>query len=441
MTFAAVGGLIQSANNVTFSLTPAGVGDLILIEVLNQSGAVVSATALSSSNVTWVKMGTTVSGVTNAMTAVTVAGTVTAASAATVTITFSGATPAAFLVDGQEFSSTAGSWALDTQGGIDSAGTNTWASLTPAAAGELYFGYAFNAGVAVAGATSGYTYDIDAASNGMGFNPACTSAAQAPVWGDAGHQFGKMILVKETGAVGAVASPPPLRVPPGLQSPMVLAQPPRFAIPPAPQQRPAPAPQLIPPGLQSPMSLAEPARPATAAPPAPPPSPPMLVTPPGLQSPMALTVPSRPATQAPPPPPVPVVPGFTQRTPPGRLSPMSLGLGLYAPSPGPQVPPPVPPVTVTAAAPSRGDYDRNRLLRRRRYSLPRLELSPQLGRPLAVELATGWPGVWPSPSPVADVPEVQPEPEPAPPPRLPVYVRPPKRPRRYPDGMDAWKQR
>ena len=44
------------------------------------------------------------------------------------------------------------------QGHIDSAGTNKWASLTPAGPGELYFGYAYDDVGAQAGSTSGFTY-------------------------------------------------------------------------------------------------------------------------------------------------------------------------------------------------------------------------------------------------------------------------------------------
>jgi hypothetical protein len=202
MTFAAVGSLIQATSS-TFTLVPGGVGDLILIEVVNRVSTAVTATALSSSNVTWSAFGASFAGTANTMTAQVFAGKVTSASSATVTVTWSGIAPTTFYIAGQEFSSTAGSWALDAQGDIDSAGTNTWASLTPAGPGELYFGYAFDSGSATAGSTSGYTYDVDSASNGCGFNPACTSSAQAPVWGDSGHEFGIMVLVRETGATPA----------------------------------------------------------------------------------------------------------------------------------------------------------------------------------------------------------------------------------------------
>ena len=203
MTFAAVGSSFGgNPGATTFSLTPNTIGDLILVEVASPGGTTVIPTSLSSSNVTWTTFGTSFSGTTNIRTAQVFAGKVTSTSTATVTVTWSGTAPASILYAGQEFSSTAGAWALDVQGHIDSSGTNTWASLTPAAAGELYFGYARNAVNAIAGSTSGYTYIInaDTQDNGMAYNPACTSSAQVPVWGDSTQNFGIMVLVKETGS-------------------------------------------------------------------------------------------------------------------------------------------------------------------------------------------------------------------------------------------------
>jgi hypothetical protein len=201
VTFAAAGSLIQQGSLSTFALTPVGIGNLIVIEVINESNNTVFPTALSSTNVTWTPIGTSFAGTTNAFTARVFFGKVTSTSSATVTITWSGTTPTSMETGGQEFTSTVGSWALDVQGQFDTtAVTSTWPSLTPAGAGELYFGHDIDNGVAVAGSTTGYTYDITTSSNGVAFNPACTSAAQAPVWGDSGHLFGIVVLVKETPA-------------------------------------------------------------------------------------------------------------------------------------------------------------------------------------------------------------------------------------------------
>jgi hypothetical protein len=198
VTFAAAGSLIKSVSTSAFSLTPSGVGDLIIIEIITYDTTVITASGLSSSNVTWTLLGSPVTGSVNAGTAQVFAGNVTSATPATVTITWSGGTPSAHVnTCGQEFSTTTGAWTLDTQGYIDSAGTAVWASLTPAAAGELYFGYALDATAATAGSTPGYTYQNDNNGNGIAYDPACTSSAQAPAWGDSMQNFGIMVLVSE----------------------------------------------------------------------------------------------------------------------------------------------------------------------------------------------------------------------------------------------------
>ena len=195
----------------TFSLTPNTAGDLILVEIIDPSGSTVVPTSLSSSNVTWLPLGTPFTGSTNVRSAQVFIGTVTSTGTATVTTGWSGTPPSSIHYAGQEFSSTAGasSVTLNVQGNLDSTGTSTWASLTPAAAGELYFGFALDSGSAVAGSTPGYTYNanVDGNGNGLAYNPACTSSAQAPVWGDAGQAIGIMVLVaSELAGKGNVSS-------------------------------------------------------------------------------------------------------------------------------------------------------------------------------------------------------------------------------------------
>lgn len=193
MTFAAVGSPILASSS-SFSLTPHGVGDLILIEITNTTTNIITVTGVASSNVTWKKIAGNLSGVTNPMTSVIYAGTVTSTSLATVTISWSGTTPTT-RVSGQEFSSTVGSWSVVAQGNLDGSGTATWPSLT-ALAGNLYFGYATDGG-AVAGSTPGFTYVVDSHTSGMAYNANCSAGAVAPVWGDSGMAFGNMVLVRE----------------------------------------------------------------------------------------------------------------------------------------------------------------------------------------------------------------------------------------------------
>ena len=198
MTFSAVGAFVSSGAT-TLSLTPAALGDFFLIEVNNGSNATVSCTGLASTNVRW-----------SPLTA-SFAGTHQRADGAGIhrhrhVHQYRDSHgflvrdyPGGINIAGHEFKSTAGAnvIVLDVQGHLDVGGTNTWASLTPAQAGELYFGWSGDTGTATAGSTTGYTYGNDSNGNGVAFNPACTSAAQAPVWADAGSNFGVMILVRE----------------------------------------------------------------------------------------------------------------------------------------------------------------------------------------------------------------------------------------------------
>jgi hypothetical protein len=194
VTFAAVGSPF-AATASTFSLTPHAAGDFIVIEVISETSADY-ATALSSGNVTWT---TLVSHVTLGSYGCTVfLGHVTSASAATVTVTLSAGSPV-LRIAGMEFSTTAGyqTVTLDTSGTVSSI-TADYPSLTPShGAGELYFGYAFNAGTATAGSTSGFTYYIDANGNGLAYNAACTSSAQQPAWGASDGLDGVAVLLYE----------------------------------------------------------------------------------------------------------------------------------------------------------------------------------------------------------------------------------------------------
>lgn len=198
MTWTAVGSTFFVANSSTFSLTPGNIGDLILVQVVNEDSSTSTANALSSSNVTWATMGTPISNSGNNVTSQVFAGTATGTGTATVTVSWSGATPTDIRIAGNEFTSSVGSWALDTEGNVNGTATNTWASLTPAGSGELYWGFCLDQVQAVAGSTSGYVYAVDPVhGNGAAYNLSVSSAS-APVWGDSTQIFGIMLLVKET---------------------------------------------------------------------------------------------------------------------------------------------------------------------------------------------------------------------------------------------------
>lgn len=203
MSWSAVGSLNPNSNTGTtsFSLTPSGIGNLMVVEVCQTNNSTVTATALSSTNVTWTFVGS-IQGTnfTPASTAALFIGKVTANSAATVTITWSGTTPTSTDITGREFSSTVGNWSIDKSATLNSGGTASWPSMTPTASGELYAGYALDANLAIAGSTSGYVYTpISTSGNGFAYNLNCTGGVSTnPVWGDAGQGCGVMVLVAET---------------------------------------------------------------------------------------------------------------------------------------------------------------------------------------------------------------------------------------------------
>jgi hypothetical protein len=219
MTFGATGSwLFADSGNLT--VNNQGTGNLLLVEVLNYTNNTVWCTGLSGGGATWAPIGTKFAGTTNAFYATVFAGTVTATGAGTAVPSWSGTAPAGFEITGHEFTSTVGSWVFDTQGTLDVAGNaSTWATLTPAASGELYFGSATNAiSSPVGGSTPGYVYTSGANNpdgDGSVYNLSCPAGIPtAPVWGDSHWGFGVMVLMQETsGASAAPASGPALRLP------------------------------------------------------------------------------------------------------------------------------------------------------------------------------------------------------------------------------------
>lgn len=205
MTFTPVGSFLQAAVSPgpgTISLNNQAAGDLILLSAITDSTAN-WVNSVTGGGATWSQIGTRFTGTSNARTATLWQGTVTATGAQTATLGITGGAPN-IRAAGGEFSVTSGSWALDVQGNLDGAGASTWPSLTPSGAGELYFGFAIDSGSAVAGSTSGYTYNVTAQGNGCAWNPS-VPAASAPAWGDSSQVFGVMILVAETGGAAAAA--------------------------------------------------------------------------------------------------------------------------------------------------------------------------------------------------------------------------------------------
>ena len=206
MTFAGTG-VWHASGSAALTVANQGIGNLMIVEVFNFSNSTVWCSSVSGGGVTtWAQAGVKFSGTTDSYSAAVFFGTVTATGAGTVTPAWSGTAPGTYELDAHEFTSTLGSWVFDVQGNLDSSGTANWPSLT-ATAGELYFG-ASGSGQAVAGSTSGYTYDASTSPNGGGlaFNPNCAGGATFPVWGDSAELFCIAVLMKEQSA-GTNTSP------------------------------------------------------------------------------------------------------------------------------------------------------------------------------------------------------------------------------------------
>jgi hypothetical protein len=189
--FTPVGGLVQGTS-LTSSVTTHAVGDVILLHVITEGNA--PPTGISGGDATWKQVGTTVRGSVNSgLSAAVYEGTVTATGTARATVTTTG-TPSAVRIGGQEYNPGAGqTGVLVAQANLDVFGTNTGPSITPTGSNELYSFYGFDTDIGSAGATPGYTYELDDNGNPCVFDPA--SPAQPPVFGDSNVAFGIAVLM------------------------------------------------------------------------------------------------------------------------------------------------------------------------------------------------------------------------------------------------------
>lgn len=207
MTWTPKGSLLQAGftGSGTLAMDNQAAGDLVYVVTVSVDSTSNWISAVSGGGCTWTQVGSEFTGTVNGMAVTQWQGTVTALGAQTATLTVTGGAPT-IRAGGREFASSAGSWTADgTPAYLDSADTDTMPSLTPAAAGELYAGFAISNVTAVAGSTAGYSYDVTTQGHGYAYDPDCTSSAQAPVWGNAYLIFGASALFRESGA--APASP------------------------------------------------------------------------------------------------------------------------------------------------------------------------------------------------------------------------------------------
>lgn len=179
----------------TLALDNTAVGDLILLVALSVDSSANYVTGITGGGVTWEQAGAPYTGTVNAEVATAWLGTVTATGPQTAAVAVTGGSPTIAIVS-QEFSAGGGGWALDSVVHLDSAGTSTWPTVTPAGGGpEVAFGFAIDQGIAVAGSTPGWTYKVTSHNDACAYDTS-VSAPSAAVWGDSGQGFGAVILVK-----------------------------------------------------------------------------------------------------------------------------------------------------------------------------------------------------------------------------------------------------
>jgi hypothetical protein len=184
----------------TFTLTPHAVGDFILLWVISETTADY-ASAVSSSNVNsgadWTVLVAHHTFTNNTVAQTVFIGQVTSTSGATVTVTTAGSP--VIRVAWQEFTTTAGyaSVTLDAPGTTDTATGGTMPPVTPTKLHDLYCGYVYDNGSALAGSTSGYTYTVDAEFNTFAYNTSCANSTQTPNIGDGNGTSGIGVMLYE----------------------------------------------------------------------------------------------------------------------------------------------------------------------------------------------------------------------------------------------------
>lgn len=206
MTFTPVGGLasqvlIAKTAGSTLGFTAVTSGDVVVASVLMWGTTTITPTSITGGGVsTWSTLATYTSVNGQNSNGAVYLGTVSTpgSTLATVATSANGGTYVFTVL--QEFSATNGA-ELDVAGHVDTSGTNAFPVLTPAEAGELYFGYCLDTGDAIAGSTAGYTYKLDVYDNPVVYNANCTSVAQHPLIGDSGVFFGLAVLLKPSGTV------------------------------------------------------------------------------------------------------------------------------------------------------------------------------------------------------------------------------------------------
>ncbi len=186
MTITAVGSMAiaDASGATTITASPVTAGDCWLLAV-KLSSTTISVSSISGGGATWSLLISHTDS-TNSKHEEIWLGKISTTGASNIVVTFSSSNSGVLTeMLAQEFTAGLGSgtvWTGDGTNYNNGTGTAvTCASITPSAAGEIYYAFAWNsASGATAGSTPGYVYTIDSTGNMVVYNPSCTSATQSP---------------------------------------------------------------------------------------------------------------------------------------------------------------------------------------------------------------------------------------------------------------------
>ncbi len=182
-----VGSLAEAGSNglTQLSVSPQNLGDVLVVTAVGNNTTLTVNTVTGGGVTTW-KKALQYDGVNEARDMEIWYGAVTSTGSSTITFTWNGSISGLLTeYDAQEFTTGQGAatvWNLDKTGHQENASSTTVAypSLTPAAAGELYFGFVDLPNAPSAGSTTGFTYVTAAAANQVAYNSNVGSGAIAP---------------------------------------------------------------------------------------------------------------------------------------------------------------------------------------------------------------------------------------------------------------------
>ncbi len=221
MAITAVGTIKGAVGTATssFSLTPTTVGNCFPLAIAVYSPATaITVTSVTGGGCTWAFCGRYQDTASLSRREMWLGTVTSAGSASTVTVVYSGSVSGDSIeLDCQEFTNGTGAgttWALDgaVAGTSNTASTSaTFPTLTPTAAGEIYFAHWFTSSSTINSTpTSGYSTQKDAFTDGILYNPSCTASAQSPTGAigtsNVSYTIAMLVAVTPPGGGGGVTA-------------------------------------------------------------------------------------------------------------------------------------------------------------------------------------------------------------------------------------------